>query len=78
MWILTIEYNEYDQFGEYFVAAFKEKPTFNQLKKLLKERKKVIENLLLGGGRIDEEYQWYHLRQVEDGKLYHDLKAGCL
>lgn len=35
MWVLTREYNNYDQHGEYFVAAFKEKPTFAQMKVVL-------------------------------------------
>jgi len=27
IWLLTTEYNQYDQYGEYFVAAFEEFPT---------------------------------------------------
>ena len=33
-WVLTKEYNEYDQYGEYFVAIFKDKPHHTELTKL--------------------------------------------
>lgn len=31
VWILTTEYNDYDQYGEYFLQAFASKPTPEQL-----------------------------------------------
>lgn len=37
MWILLREHNEYDQYGEYFVAAWKEKPSEDTLYDLLKQ-----------------------------------------
>jgi len=71
MWILTREINEYNQDGEYFVCAFKEKPTFNDLKKTLKGLSDVtIGKLTRGGGRQDFEGEWYYLSEVKDGELY--------
>ncbi len=32
VWVLTEEYNEYDQHGEYFLAVFKDEPTEKDLK----------------------------------------------
>ena len=31
IWVLTKEYNDYNQHGEYFVGAWKEKPTHQLL-----------------------------------------------
>jgi hypothetical protein len=73
-WILTRENNEYDQYGEYFIASFKQKPTRWQLVKALKDdnettlavNQEYIGLLLDGGGRTkDAAYVWYHLREVE-------------
>lgn len=71
MWILTSEYNEYDQQGEYFVAAFLNKPTKSQLVKALKDdgyAYGLIDSyadalLETGGGRKDAEYCWYNLSE---------------
>lgn len=37
IWVLTREHNEYDQHGEYFTAAFVEKPSLQQLIDVAKE-----------------------------------------
>lgn len=58
------EYNDYDQHGEYFVAAFVNKPTKEQLNSYGVEDSSV-EHVLKGGGRIDCEYSWYVLREYE-------------
>ena len=70
MWIVTGQVNEYDQFGEYFVAAYKEKPNFKQLKKLLNKDDVTVGKLTRGGGRQNIEDCWYNLRRVEEGKNY--------
>lgn len=31
-WVLTQEYNDYAQYGEYYVCVFEEKPDFAKLK----------------------------------------------
>lgn len=68
MWILTEEYNDYNQHGEYFLTAWLEKPTENQIKEMISESygeysievitKKLLSN---GGGRIKDQDHWYNL-----------------
>ena len=65
VWVVTREINEYNQDGEYFVAVFKNKPTFQQLKKLLNEDDVTIDKLTRGGGRQSTEYEWYNLLEEE-------------
>ena len=62
VWILTEEYNEYDQHGEYFLAVFAEKPTAEKLIKIGVHESEV-EHVLSGGCRIKNEHQWYHLKE---------------
>lgn len=64
IWILTKEYNMYDQMGEYFVAAFKDKPHHTSLTKLGVEQNRLA-HVLNGGGRQKEEDDWYFLREEE-------------
>lgn len=67
-WILTREYNCYDQFGEYFVAWWKDKPSLEELKGVLTWRSKSeLYHILHGGGRIDREDDWYNLTEIEEG-----------
>ena len=76
MWILTTEYNNYDQYGEYFVACWQKKPSKEQLLKAGVDdhwEDKYVNHLLSNdGGRIEYEYQWWNLFQAEEGKSYHD------
>lgn len=62
VWVLTEEYNEYDQYGEYFLAVFKEKATIEQLMKF-KMSKEVAIHVQNGGGRIKTEDQWFNLKE---------------
>jgi hypothetical protein len=67
VWILTEEYNDYDQYGEYFVAVFANKPTRSQLMShdVLADD---VEHVLAGGGRRDcqsDYYRWWHLNERE-------------
>lgn len=70
MFIVTRCINEYYQEGEYFVAAYKVKPTYEQLKKLLTRCDDEAIDYLLedGGGRIRKEDEWWYLRQINSGK----------
>lgn len=65
VWILTSEYNDYDQHGEYFINAYKEKPTFEDLAKELELdpefHTETLEHILRGGGRQGVEHIWYYL-----------------
>lgn len=78
-WVLTKEMNEYDQYGEYFMEVFKEKPDFQKLLKVLighgisldcdpsePKIEHVVGNLIRkGGGRINYEHTWFYLKEVE-------------
>jgi hypothetical protein len=67
VWVLTEEYNQYDQYGEYFRAVFANKPTAEQLKQYLHPNEyDWITHILDGGGRTeDNENNWYHLREIK-------------
>ena len=77
VWILTREHNDYNQYGDYFVAVYKEKPSFEQLKPAVSEWYEPCENsdpkvdnvvgnlLRQGGNRINYEYVWFHLNEVD-------------
>jgi hypothetical protein len=69
MYIVTREINDYNQDGEYFVAAYPSLPTFTELKELLPDsRDDVLGKLLRGGGRVEYEYTWYNLTEVKAGE----------
>ncbi len=71
MWIVTRAINDYNQDGDYFVSAFLDKPTFQDLKKLLQSESDVtIGKLIRGGGRQDFEGNWYYLTEMKNGELY--------
>ena len=61
VWVLTREVNDYDQHGEYFVAVFGSKPTHEQLT-ALDVPKTRLRHVLNGGGRVEFEDEWFHLR----------------
>jgi hypothetical protein len=63
IWILTSEYNDYDQHGEYFEAVFIGKPTAEQIEKHCGVNEVGSTHILAGGGRVEEEYHWYNLRK---------------
>lgn len=62
VWILTEEYNRYDQYGEYYIAVFQDKPTIEQLVKfeMSEEKAQHVQN---GGGRLKDEDQWFNLKE---------------
>ena len=64
IWVLTKAYNDYNQYGDYFVAAFASKPTAAQLEEygIPTER---IDLVLRGGGREGIENSWYYLIEEE-------------
>lgn len=73
IWVLTSEYNEYDQHGEYFIAAYKDKPTKLQVAAELDNIgnpfhtvEEWAEHVLRGGGRTQNcENVWFHLEEIE-------------
>jgi hypothetical protein len=64
VWVLTKEYNLYDQEGEYFVAVFANKPTTQQLEECSVPYD-YLQHVLNGGGRLNIEEEWFYLREVE-------------
>lgn len=67
MWIVTMSVNDYNQHGDYFIAAYQDKPTFADLRKLLPHKSDTtIGKLTRGGGRQAGEDEWHELTEVED------------
>jgi hypothetical protein len=66
-WIVTEEYNDYDQHGEYFIAWFSKKPSVEHLMINLQLPEEWAIHLVNGGGRRDFDDQWYNLREVIEG-----------
>ena len=63
VWLLTEEYNDYDQHGEYFVAVFSGAPSVEALMRAgVPEH--IGKHVQAGGGRIDSEDSWYWLKEV--------------
>jgi hypothetical protein len=65
IYVLTEEYNQYDQYGEYFVHAWTVKPTRDQLQ-LHVHYYADLDYILCGGGRRGKEDQWYNLVEVNE------------
>lgn len=65
VWILTSEVNDYSQYGEYFEAVFKDKPTIEYLGDLIGDDEKLLNHVLARGGRRWDEPLWYYLTEVK-------------
>lgn len=66
VWVLTREVNAYDQYGEYFVKVFFEKPKHQELSALGVPTDRLRHVLTAGGGRSWRlENEWFYLRVVE-------------
>ena len=72
MWIVTKELNAYDQYGEYFVCVYAQKPTFSQLKNSLGLSDVTTGKLTRGGGREDCEDEWYSLHKIKSGVVFQE------
>lgn len=62
VWILTSDYNMYDQYGSYFIEVFKNKPSAKQLMAAGVSESQV-NHVLSGGGREYHEDMWYNLEE---------------
>jgi len=58
IYVITREENQYDQYGEYFVAAFLKRPSIEQRLALGIEHYKRLKN----------ENTWYNLRKLKEGE----------
>lgn len=65
IWVLTSSYNDYNQHGDYFVAAFKNFPTEKQLAEFGIIHPVEVAHVLSGGGREKYEDQWYTLEEYK-------------
>lgn len=66
VWVLTREINEYNQEGEYFIAAYQDKPDLDKLKETITDvSDDYLEHILTTGGRLKYEEEWYRLCLVE-------------
>ena len=78
IWVLTTAYNDYDQHGDYFVAAFPRKPTRKEFYDWWYKDAEVdedtayafVDHMLAGGGRRNYEYQWYELTEYKFGTKF--------
>ena len=65
IWILTSEYNDYNQYGTYFIKAYKDKPTINALQEYIGRTVEYCEHVLSGAGRVGCENAWFYLKEEE-------------
>lgn len=65
IFVLTREINQYDQDGAYFVAAFNNKPTREQLLANGVSERYVDHTLQFGGRSAEMEDEWFNIEQVE-------------
>ncbi len=74
VWVLTREHNDYNQYGEYFVAVFAQQPSVMQMAEALRGHRDaadvmaalaLVEHVRAGGGRRGDENDWFNLEQVE-------------
>ena len=68
LFILTEEYNEYDQHGSYYLRAWRDKPTVEQLLPYIDTRSTAARLLAVGGGREGKEHSWYNLEEQDEIK----------
>lgn len=73
IWVLTEEYNDYDQHGEYFVHAWDHRPSREELMAHGVAQSSPFcldlpQHVLNGGGRITNaqyyDNNWYHLKEL--------------
>lgn len=65
VFVLTREINQYDQDGEYFVAAFAQWPTREQLIAHGVSERYVDHTLQFGGRSAEMEDEWFNIEEVE-------------
>jgi len=68
IWILTEDWNDYNQHGSYFIAAWIEKPSTGEIMKSLKTSESEAQHILSGGGRRGSEDTWYSLFETKAGE----------
>lgn len=75
VWVVTRCVNDYNQHGEYFVSAFLEKPSVEELMDIGLTDLEAEACVTTGGDRIYPSMgtdEWYYLRQVGVGEVFQD------
>lgn len=70
IWILTRLVNDYNQYGQYFAAAYAERPTAEQIKETLKCSDEDALHIANGGGRQTFEDVWFELYEMKLGEFF--------
>lgn len=69
MWVLTRAINDYNQEGAYLVAAYSDKPSKQELQRIVSDE--IAEHLVTsGGGRRGYEHEWFYLTELSNGEEY--------
>ena len=72
LWVLTTEYNDYDQHGEYFLAVWPKKPSPEWVQRVVEQERRLREGeldfIMSGGGPGQWGHQWFRLIQVKPGQ----------
>jgi len=74
MWVLLKEVNVHDQYGEYFVAGFANKPTLEDLVGIGVD-KEDAETIIKGdiAKRFPYDRIKLYIREMKDGEIYDDI-----
>lgn len=73
VWILTEEYNDYNQHGEYFICWFPRFPSLEELKSAVEKNTgehltdKEAQNILDDKGRVGLAASWFNLEYINSG-----------
>lgn len=63
IYILTKEYNAYDQYGEYYVKVFKEFTSPTELAECMGCGVEYVDHMYHGGGRQGSEHVWFNIHE---------------
>jgi len=77
-WVLMETYNQYDQYGDYLIAVWSEKPTIEQLMQVsvgggIGHPSIATKILETGSNEPEHKYggdSWYTLSELEEGTVY--------
>jgi hypothetical protein len=75
IYVLTKSINEYNQEGDYLVAAFKKPPSEQELIKLLGCTNEYARHILDKGGRKNVENEWFHLTPLAFDSKYEEKEC---
>lgn len=74
VWVLTCRINDYDQYGNYLLAVFNNKPTFQELKKVMQDPDVVVGKTFRTGYCNVIGICEYYLNPLICGECYQSLE----